>query len=56
MLSRSFKLIILSVLQSVLVHFLNLLDSLLGVSGRLVRTLLPESVSFSALLNLFVRL
>ena len=36
--------------------FLTLLSSLLVMSGRLVRTFLPESVPFSALLNLFVRL
>ena len=39
-----------------LVHFSILLDSLLVMSGRLVRTFLPVSVSFSALQNLFVRL
>ena len=35
--------------------FLTLLGSLLVMSGRLVRTFLPESVSISALLKLFER-
>ena len=47
MLSRSSVLIILSVVLSVLVPFLILPGSLLGVFGRLVRTFLPVSVLLS---------
>ena len=52
MLMRSFMPIIFCAVLSVLVPFLTLLGSLLVMSGRLVRPFLPESVSFSALLNL----
>ena len=53
MLSHSCMLIILSVVLSVLVHFLNLLASLVGMSGQSVRTFLMVSMSFSVLLSLF---
>ena len=56
MLSLSCMLIILCVVLSVLVPYLNLLGSLLSMSGQLVRTFLLLSVSFSVLLSLLGKL
>ena len=54
--NRSFMLIILSVVRSVLVPSLSLLGSLLSMSGLLVRMCLLACVSFLALPSLFGRL
>ena len=51
MLSRSLMLIILNVVLSVLVLDLNLLGSLLSMSGQLVRMFLLVNVSFLVLLS-----
>ena len=55
MLSRSFMLIIISVVRSVLVLFLNLLGSMPSMSGRLVRTCRLVNVYFLALQSRFRR-